>query len=274
MALRQLEGDEPSLARLELLAGSADICDRAFVSSSLALRRSAPDDERERELALYGRIRESARAAHAVLHERIRQGRLDEPALLEQLQAVPHELRDHFLEELLDVAYPPFHSGWQARDVTRHAPSGVTELRFMLQHAQLGPGQVLVDLGCGFGKVVLLTALLSGARAYGIDLDPGLVEHARAAAARLQLDRAQFVVGDIRELPLPEADVYYMFMPFVGSAQVVARLQPVAARRPLQLFSQTLDLERLPWLRATGHVCYWLELYEATPATSRSGTGA
>jgi protein-L-isoaspartate O-methyltransferase len=245
----------PTLQELESLAESPDIRDRAFVASALVLQRNTV--EAWRIARVYERIRTTARTEHAELQASIRRGELDAAALERRLTAVAPELRDHFIEELLDVAYPPL-----AHDVTRNSPSGLAEVRFMLEHGRLAPGRALVDLGSGLGKVVLLTALLTGARACGIELDSRLVEHARAAAAHLRLDRAQFVVGDIREAPLPEADVYYLFIPFSGSAQVVERLAPIAARRPFLLFSQALELGQTPWLRATGRACYWLQMYE------------
>lgn len=262
MAQPHLESDEPTLDQLELLAGSADIRDRAFAASSLMLRRNMVDTPRLG--ALYESIRRTARAEHAALHDAIGRGQLDAEALHERLQTVAPELRDHFVEELLDVAYPPLPTQPRSSDVTRHSPSGIAELLFMLEHARLGPEQALVDLGCGFGKVVLLTAMLTGARAYGIDLDQRLVDHARGAARRLKLDRVELSAGDICEAPLPEADVYYMFIPFLRSADVVARLEPIAARRRIVLFSQALELGRTPWLRTTGRGCYWLEMYEST----------
>jgi precorrin-6B methylase 2 len=134
---------------------------------------------------------------------------------------------------------------------------------FALEQTRLGAGSAWVDLGAGHGKVVLLVALLSGARALGIELDARAVASAQAAAAALNLHNAGFVQGDVRTAPLPDADVYYMFMPFLGSAELVARLEPVARRRKLRLLCQTLDTSGLPWLRATGHRSYWLESYES-----------
>ena len=62
-----------------------------------------------------------------------------------------------------------------------------------------------MDLGSGLGKVALLVALLTGARAYGVEIDPCLVSRARAAARSLDLQSAEFIEGDIRRDLLPPA---------------------------------------------------------------------
>ena len=43
---------------------------------------------------------------------------------------------------------------------------------------------MLVDLGSGLGKVVMLTRLLTGAAAIGIELQASLVERGRAAGGK------------------------------------------------------------------------------------------
>jgi len=50
--------------------------------------------------------------------------------------------------------------------------------------AQLQPGQVVVDLGCGSGILGLAAAALGARRVYACDIDPQAVEAARAGAAR------------------------------------------------------------------------------------------
>jgi SAM-dependent methyltransferase len=254
-------GDPPAFDVLERLATSTDIGDRAFAASALSLRRHA--DDGERVAVLYERIRETARSRHAELQERIRDGALDIHAFVAHLRETPLEIRDHLVEEILDIAYPPLQEAPLPREAIPYCPSGLAEILFMLEKANLHPGRTLVDLGSGLGKVVLLAALLTGARAYGVELDPDLVAYARSAAQALHLDNASFIEGDIRDVSLPPADVYYMYIPLIRSTDMVARLTPLAAERRILVFSQALDLKHLPWLRAGNAASYWLEMYEA-----------
>jgi SAM-dependent methyltransferase len=256
-----MAAEEAPLDMLERLAASAEIRDRAFAAGALELGRGSA--EHEQVTRLYARIAETASREHAELRARIRSGSLSRDALLALLTEAPLDIRDHLAEEILGIAYPSLDRAPAERDVNRDFTSSLQEILFVLEHAQLGTQSSFVDLGAGSGKVVLLTALLSGALAAGLELDAELVASAQAAARSLQLERAHFVQADIREAPLPAADVYYLFIPFLGSAAVVKRLAPIAAERQIRLFSQALDLTTLPWLRATGARSYWLEMYES-----------
>jgi SAM-dependent methyltransferase len=256
--------DEPSLASLERLVVSRDVRDRAFAASVLRLRGSTLEPARVAEL--YDRVRATARAEHADVRARIRDGRIDRRALLAQLRSAPLDTRDHLVEELLDIAYPPLDDGEPPSDGVPYAPSGVAEILFVLENASLGPQGSFVDLGSGLGKVVLLAALLSGVRAHGIEVNPRLVRHSRAAAADLGLHNAHFSEADIRLAPLPPADAYYMFIPVLRSTEIARRLAVYAAERRFLLFSSALDLPALPWLAACNRASYWLETYETRRA--------
>jgi SAM-dependent methyltransferase len=260
MQPQRMAADPSSFSTLERLATSASVRDRAFAASALGMRRGDPP---EQVAKLYRRIDETAQRQHAALRARIRDGNLDREAFVAMLEAEAPDVRDHLIEEILGIAYPPLDERKRPPDATLDNPSGLSEILFALRQARLGPDDTFVDLGAGPGKVVLLVALLSGARALGIELNGRLVARAEAASAALGLEKAGFVEGDIRSATLPEADVYYMFIPFLGSAEVVARLAPLAARRKVRLFCQTLDLKVLPWLRPTGARSYWLEMYES-----------
>lgn len=250
----------PSLAELSALASGPALQDRAFAASLLQLKHDLAADD---VAALHGQIRAAATHAHAERRARIRRGDFDRAALLNELAAIPLELRDHWVEELLGIAYPPLGLRQLPQELVSYSPSGLSEVLFVLDHAALGPGRTLVDLGSGLGKVVLLCALLTGADAVGIELDAALVSGAREAARELGLERASFVEGDLRQAPLPDADVFYMFIPLQRSAPLLERLEPIARRRPLALFAQGIDLKQAPWLRKTGAASYWLERFES-----------
>jgi SAM-dependent methyltransferase len=255
----------PDLAALESLVASDEIGDRAFAAGALLLaRRSEHRDAIER---LTQRLRDTARRHHAGLQDRIRSSTVDRLALATRLLCAPAEVRDHLAEEILDIAYPPVEEsedGTPDAD-TLDAPSGVPEILFAVERSGLAPGKTFVDLGSGAGKVVLLVAILTGATAIGMESDPRRLAEALRAAAWLGLDGVRFVGADIRRDPLPAADVYYMHIPFAGSAEVVGRLEAMAAARKVRLFSQALDLEKFPWLARPGGErtgSYWLEMYE------------
>src|SRR5689334_14870845 len=73
--------------------------------------------------------------------------------------------------------------------------------------AHLGPGEVVVDLGCGGGLDVLLAAPKVGptGKAIGIDMTPEMIDRARAKAARAGVPNVEFHLATIDRLPLPDA---------------------------------------------------------------------
>jgi SAM-dependent methyltransferase len=79
--------------------------------------------------------------------------------------------------------------------------------------ANLRPGDVVVDLGCGGGLDVLLAARKVGptGRAIGIDMTPEMIDRATRNAARFAGGAAPanvaFHLARIEQLPLPDASV-------------------------------------------------------------------
>jgi SAM-dependent methyltransferase len=81
-----------------------------------------------------------------------------------------------------------------------------TTLLRLASTLQVGPGQKVVDLGCGHGGPGLWVAQQTGSNLIGIDLSPVGIELARRRAADLALgERAHFQMGDISATGLPDA---------------------------------------------------------------------
>lgn len=79
----------------------------------------------------------------------------------------------------------------------------------LLQHVDLVPGLVVLDLGSGPGYETLAAAKVVGptGRAIGVDLTPTMVAHARAQAAAQGIHWTEFHVGRMESLPLPDLSV-------------------------------------------------------------------
>ena len=96
----------------------------------------------------------------------------------------------------------------------------------MLDAAQVGPGDVVYDLGCGEGEIVIAAAQ-RGARGVGVDLDPARIANARVNAARAGVtDRVMFVVRDLFTTDLSPATVVTLYL----GPQVNRRLRPKLLR--------------------------------------------
>ncbi len=75
--------------------------------------------------------------------------------------------------------------------------------------AELGPGEIVLDLGSGGGIDVFLAARLVGptGKAIGVDMTEEMLERARRAAAAMGISNVEFRHGDIEALPLPDESV-------------------------------------------------------------------
>ena len=97
----------------------------------------------------------------------------------------------------------------------------------MLRLGEVRANDVVYDLGCGDGRIVIAAAKQYGARGVGIDLDPQLIAVARGYAeiARVS-DKTLFKVGDLFDTDLSPASVVTLFL----SVDVNKRLQPKLLR--------------------------------------------
>jgi SAM-dependent methyltransferase len=83
----------------------------------------------------------------------------------------------------------------------------------ILTLAEIGPGDRLIDLGSGDGRIVIAAARRFGIRALGVEIDPSLVtlSNARAAEAGVA-DRVRFAAQDLFETDLRDATVITLYL--------------------------------------------------------------
>jgi SAM-dependent methyltransferase len=99
----------------------------------------------------------------------------------------------------------------------------LTIVNAMLTLAGVTPNDIVYDLGCGDGRIVIAAAKEFGARGVGVDLDPQRIREAQANAVRAGVaDRVTFRVQDIFDTDIQPATVVTLFL----SPEVNARLRP------------------------------------------------
>lgn len=202
-------------------------------------------------------LRSGARAARAAIES----GALRGPALLALIRAVPYIDRDEWVDEALGLSPPPPDVNLP-RGAVPYLPCGVDEILATVCEVPIGPGDELVDLGSGLGRVAILVHLLSGATASGIEIQSHLVAAARVRSAELGVP-VSFVHGSAGEAAL-DGTIFFLYVPFSGEmlARVVARLEKVARHKAIVVCAAGLDLD-VPWLvpRATSSPS--LTIYES-----------
>ncbi|MDQ6793004.1 MAG: methyltransferase domain-containing protein [Candidatus Dormibacteraeota bacterium] len=80
--------------------------------------------------------------------------------------------------------------------------------RALIRDLQLGPGQSVVEAGCGTGSALpdLISVLGLGAQVVGVDPSRPFLERARSRASGLKATGARYEEGDARRLPLADAE--------------------------------------------------------------------
>jgi ubiquinone/menaquinone biosynthesis C-methylase UbiE len=121
------------------------------------------------------------------------------------------------LAVLTPVASPP--AGQDTPPLRRPdvvwVPTSDAVVDAMLTLAHVTRADVVYDLGCGDGKIVIAAARQYGARGVGIDIDPQRIREAKEKARAAGVtDRVRFVLGDIFDpaIPIGDATVVTLYL--------------------------------------------------------------
>ena len=94
-----------------------------------------------------------------------------------------------------------------------YVPTPMPVVDAMLDLAKVGKSDVLYDLGCGDGRIVVRAAARFGCRGVGVDLDPERVKEAKKNAAKDGVTAlTRFDVGDVFEYDFSAATVVTMYL--------------------------------------------------------------
>jgi SAM-dependent methyltransferase len=83
----------------------------------------------------------------------------------------------------------------------------------MLELADVKKGEVVYDLGCGDGRIVITAAKEYGATGIGVDLNPVRIEEANTNAEEAKVkDKVTFHVDDLFNFDFSKADVLALYL--------------------------------------------------------------
>jgi len=109
--------------------------------------------------------------------------------------------------------YPGSHGREDAADLAPFVPTPPEVVARMLEVAAIGPEDLVYDLGCGDGRMVIAAAKTRGARGVGIEFDAALVEECRAAAKREGVgDLVRFLHMDAAKARLTDATALVLYL--------------------------------------------------------------
>jgi SAM-dependent methyltransferase len=132
-------------------------------------------------------------------------------------------------------------SGAQLPDAPYHGtPPEVVDA--MLRLANVRAGDVVYDLGCGDGRIVIAAVRKPGVRGVCVELDPQRLRWARDAAEEAGVSALiDFVQGDLFEVPIENATVVTLYLMRPANLRLRPRL--LKELRPgTRVVSQTFDM--------------------------------
>lgn len=94
-----------------------------------------------------------------------------------------------------------------------YVPTSNEVVDAMLELAKVGKNDVVYDLGCGDGRIVIAAARKYGATGTGIDINPHRIREARQNARQVGVaDKVKFVEGDLFQSDFSEASVVTLYL--------------------------------------------------------------
>ena len=92
-------------------------------------------------------------------------------------------------------------------------PTPMAAVERMIAMADIKTGELVYDLGCGDGRIVVAAAQRYGVRAVGVDINPERVVESRANAVTAGVENLVSIrQADIFTLDLSEADVVFTYL--------------------------------------------------------------
>jgi len=115
-------------------------------------------------------------------------------------------------DDLLEI-YEGSH-GWQeVEDLAPFVPTPMEVVDRMLELAGLEADDVLYDLGCGDGRIVITAARTYGCRGVGIDIDPARIRESKAGARRNGVRAlVEFREADAMKVDISRATVVTLYL--------------------------------------------------------------
>jgi ubiquinone/menaquinone biosynthesis C-methylase UbiE len=124
-----------------------------------------------------------------------------------------------------------------------YVPTPEAVVEAMLKAAKVGPNDVVYDLGCGDGRIVVSAVRDFGAkRGIGVDIDPERIREARENVKQAKVgDRVKIVEGDLFTMDFKDATVVTLYL--LPSLNLKLRPKLLSELRPgTRIVSHAFDM--------------------------------
>jgi len=96
----------------------------------------------------------------------------------------------------------------------------------MLDMAQLRRGEVLYDLGCGDGRIVVIAARDYQAKAFGVEIREDVATAAQQQLKKFDLEeKARIIHRNLFDVDLSKADVVTLYLSLSGNEKLKPKLE-------------------------------------------------
>ncbi|MBI1870604.1 MAG: nucleotidyltransferase family protein [Chlamydiae bacterium] len=135
------------------------------------------------------------------------------------------------------------------RDLAIFVPTSLSAVDRMLELAAIGPNDIVYDLGCGDGRMVIRAAQKCGARGIGIDIDSKLVCQAQEKAREEGVDPlVKFSRADVKKALIQDATVVMLSLPSSAYPKLKTLLQN-QLRQGTRIVTRRLFMDDFPMIK-------------------------
>lgn len=125
--------------------------------------------------------------------------------------STPYSFRYDENDEL--ELYEGSHGRMDAVDLAPYVPTPPSVVEKMLELARVDKDDILYDLGCGDGRIVIMAAKKFGTRGIGIDLDSQRIAESKANAKAVNVDNlVEFRQEDVTKADFSKATVVTLYL--------------------------------------------------------------
>lgn len=123
-----------------------------------------------------------------------------------------------------------------------YVPTTDDAVTAMLKLAEIKPADVVYDLGCGDGRIVIAAAKKFGARGVGVDIDPARIREAKENAKKAGVEKlVRFEENDLFKTDIHDANVVMLFL--LNSVNLKLRPKLLRELKPgTRVVSNTFDM--------------------------------
>jgi SAM-dependent methyltransferase len=123
-----------------------------------------------------------------------------------------------------------------------YVPTTEEAVKAMLKLADVKPSDIVYDLGCGDGRIVIAAAKEYGAHGVGIDINPERIQEAEENAKKAGVEKlVRFEENDLFDADIHEASVVTLFL--LSSVNLKLRPKLLKDLKPgTRIVSNTFDM--------------------------------